>query len=159
MPRAPRWPVTGSTSPARARAAPPATRPARTAPSRSCGSSAYGHRRQAQPGVAPPPSDSGAGKVRQGCRERRDDSVPGAEATTVVAPPSGGPTMTNDQITEILNRPLSQEMLARDLCRLAYVAKDGTPRNSPIAFAWNAKEAVMCTSKNAPKLASLRQNP
>jgi hypothetical protein len=27
------------------------------------------------------------------------------------------PTMTNDQITEILKRPLSQEMLARDLCR------------------------------------------
>ncbi|MCZ4514979.1 pyridoxamine 5'-phosphate oxidase family protein [Streptomyces sp. ActVer] len=67
--------------------------------------------------------------------------------------------MTNDQITEILNRPLSQELLARDLCRLAYVAKDGTPRNIPIAFAWNGKEAVMCTSKNAPKLASLRQNP
>lgn len=67
--------------------------------------------------------------------------------------------MTNDQIAEILNRPLSQELLARDLCRLAYVAKDGTPRNIPIAFAWNGKEAVMCTSKNAPKLASLRQNP
>ncbi|MGI3223156.1 pyridoxamine 5'-phosphate oxidase family protein [Streptomyces sp. GTA36] len=67
--------------------------------------------------------------------------------------------MTNDRITEILNRPLSQELLARDLCRLAYVAKDGTPRNIPIAFAWNGKEAVMCTSKNAPKLASLRENP
>ncbi|MGW3426157.1 pyridoxamine 5'-phosphate oxidase family protein [Streptomyces phaeochromogenes] len=67
--------------------------------------------------------------------------------------------MTNDQITEILNRPLSQELLARDLCGLAYVAKDGTPRNIPIAFAWNGKEAVMCTSKNAPKLASLRENP
>src|SRR5689334_12017061 len=67
--------------------------------------------------------------------------------------------MTNDRITEILNRPLSQEMLARDLCRLAYVAEDGTPRNIPIAFAWNGTEIVMCTSKNAPKLASLRQNP
>ncbi|MFJ4834979.1 pyridoxamine 5'-phosphate oxidase family protein [Streptomyces sp. NPDC088747] len=67
--------------------------------------------------------------------------------------------MTDDRITEVLNRPLSQELLARDLCRLAYVAKDGTPRNIPIAFAWNGEEAVMCTSKNAPKLASLRQNP
>ncbi|MFD5625882.1 pyridoxamine 5'-phosphate oxidase family protein [Streptomyces sp. NPDC127072] len=67
--------------------------------------------------------------------------------------------MTDDRITEILNRPLSRELLARDLCRLAYVAKDGTPRNIPIAFAWNGEEAVMCTSKNAPKLASLRQNP
>jgi hypothetical protein len=67
--------------------------------------------------------------------------------------------MTNDQITEILDRPLSQEMLARDICRLAYVAVDGTPRNIPIAFTWNGAEVVMCTSKNAPKLASLRQNP
>jgi general stress protein 26 len=67
--------------------------------------------------------------------------------------------MTNDRITEILSRPLSQEMLARDICRLAYVAKDGTPRNIPIAFSWNGTEAVMCTSKNAPKLHSLRQNP
>jgi hypothetical protein len=67
--------------------------------------------------------------------------------------------METDRIAEILNRPPSQEMLARDLCRLAYVAKDGTPRNIPIGFAWNGREVVMCTSKNAPKLASLRQNP
>jgi len=49
--------------------------------------------------------------------------------------------------------------LARDLTRLAYVAKDGTPRNVPIAFTWNGSEIVMCTSKNAPKLLSLRKNP
>ena len=59
----------------------------------------------------------------------------------------------------MLNRPISQELLARDLTRLAYVAKDGTPRNVPIAFTWNGSEIVMCTSKNAPKLPSLRQNP
>ncbi|MBO0610792.1 pyridoxamine 5'-phosphate oxidase family protein [Myceligenerans salitolerans] len=67
--------------------------------------------------------------------------------------------MTNDRTTEILDRPLSRELLARDLCRLAYVAEDGTPRAIPIAFAWNGKEVVMCTSRNAPKLASLRRNP
>ncbi|MGH9059691.1 MAG: pyridoxamine 5'-phosphate oxidase family protein, partial [Acidimicrobiales bacterium] len=67
--------------------------------------------------------------------------------------------MTNDQVTSILDRPLSRELLARDLCRLAYVAKDGTPRTIPIAFSWNGTEAVMCTPKNAPKLASLRRNP
>jgi hypothetical protein len=32
------------------------------------------------------------------------------------------------EITDVLNRPISQELLARDLTRLAYVAKDGTPR-------------------------------
>lgn len=67
--------------------------------------------------------------------------------------------MQPTEITEILNRPHSQELLARDVTRLAYVAKDGTPRSIPIAFAWNGTEIVLCTSKNAPKLASLRANP
>ncbi|GAA3966253.1 pyridoxamine 5'-phosphate oxidase family protein [Actinomadura viridis] len=66
---------------------------------------------------------------------------------------------TPNETTEILNRPLSREMLARDIARLAYVAKDGTPRNVPIGFSWNGTEIVMCTAKNAPKLAHLRQNP
>jgi hypothetical protein len=64
-----------------------------------------------------------------------------------------------DEITEILNRPVSRELLARDMARLAYVAKDGTPRAIPIAFTWNGSHIVMCTPKNAPKLPSLRQNP
>ena len=67
--------------------------------------------------------------------------------------------MEPNEITEILNRPLSQELLARDLTRLAYVAKDGTPRNVPIAFTWNGTEIVMCTSTNAPKLHALRNDP
>ena len=67
--------------------------------------------------------------------------------------------MQPNEITEVLNRPISQELLARDLTRLAYVAKDGTPRNVPIAFTWNGSEIVMCTTKNAPKLPSLRNNP
>jgi hypothetical protein len=66
---------------------------------------------------------------------------------------------TPSEVAEILNKPISQEMLKRDLARLAYVAKDGTPRVVPIAFTWNGVEAVMCTSTNAPKLASLRRNP
>jgi hypothetical protein len=64
-----------------------------------------------------------------------------------------------DEIAEVLNRPISQELLARDLTRLAYVAKDGTPRSIPIAFTWNGAEIVMCTSKNAAKLPALRRNP
>ncbi|MEV0584591.1 pyridoxamine 5'-phosphate oxidase family protein [Nonomuraea sp. NPDC050310] len=67
--------------------------------------------------------------------------------------------MQPHEIAEVLNRPLSQELLARDLTRLAYVAKDGTPRNIPIVFAWNGSEVVMCTPKNAPKLHALRANP
>ncbi|MET7460456.1 pyridoxamine 5'-phosphate oxidase family protein [Nonomuraea sp. NPDC005501] len=67
--------------------------------------------------------------------------------------------MIPHEIAEILNRPISQELLARDLTRLAYIAKDGTPRNVPIAFTWNGSEIVMCTTKNAPKLPALRANP
>lgn len=67
--------------------------------------------------------------------------------------------MQPNEIAEVLNRPISQELLARDLTRLAYVAVDGTPRNVPIAFTWNGFEIVMCTTTNAPKLRSLRTNP
>jgi Pyridoxamine 5'-phosphate oxidase len=66
---------------------------------------------------------------------------------------------TPSDVAEILKKPISQEMLNRDLARLAYVAKDGTPRVVPIGFTWNGSEVVMCTATNAPKLVSLRRNP
>jgi hypothetical protein len=72
---------------------------------------------------------------------------------------TGGITVQPNEITEVLNRPISQELLARDVTRLAYVAKDGTPRNVPIIFTWNGSQIVMCTSKNAPKLQALSENP
>jgi catechol 2,3-dioxygenase-like lactoylglutathione lyase family enzyme len=83
----------------------------------------------------------------------QNDPLDGPRTTT------GGITVQPNEITEVLNRPISQELLARDLTRLAYVAKDGTPRNVPIAFTWNGSEIVMCTSKNAPKLQALSENP
>ncbi|HEX6234804.1 MAG TPA: pyridoxamine 5'-phosphate oxidase family protein [Jiangellaceae bacterium] len=67
--------------------------------------------------------------------------------------------MQPNEITAILNLPISQDLLARDLLRMAYVAKDRTPRNVPIAFTWNGSEIVVCTTKNAPKVRSLRHNP
>jgi hypothetical protein len=67
--------------------------------------------------------------------------------------------MQPSEITEVLNRPISRELLARTLTRLAYVAKDATPRSIPIGFVWNGSTIVMCTPKNAPKLPALRQNP
>ena len=63
------------------------------------------------------------------------------------------------EISAILQHPTSQELLARDLTRLAYVARDGAPRVIPIAFTWNGAEIVMCTPTNAPKLAALRHDP
>jgi hypothetical protein len=67
--------------------------------------------------------------------------------------------MEQHEIAEVLDHPYSRELLARDLTRLAYVAKDGTPRSIPIAFAWNGTEVVLCTAKNAPKLHALRADP
>ncbi|WP_460967282.1 pyridoxamine 5'-phosphate oxidase family protein [Pedococcus soli] len=67
--------------------------------------------------------------------------------------------MQIDEITRILDLPTSRELLQRDLLRLAYVAKDGTPRSIPIAFTWNGCEIVLCTTRNAPKLHALRHNP
>ena len=67
--------------------------------------------------------------------------------------------MEPHEVVEVLNRPVSQELLDRDLTRLGYVARDGTPRTIPIGFVWNGAQIVMCTSTNAPKLPALRQNP
>jgi hypothetical protein len=77
------------------------------------------------------------------------------------APASAGRrvTVNPETIAEILDRPLSRELLARRMTRLAYVAGDGTPRAVPMAFAWNGSEIVMCTAKNAPKLSALRRDP
>jgi hypothetical protein len=66
--------------------------------------------------------------------------------------------MQPSEITDVLNRPISQELLSRDLTRLAYVAKDGTPRSIPIGFTWNGSAIVMCTAKNAAKVPALRHN-
>src|SRR5215203_3059082 len=68
-------------------------------------------------------------------------------------------TVQPSEITDVLNRPISQELLARDLTRLAYVARDGTPRSIPIGFTWNGSTIVMCTAKNAAKVPALRHNP
>jgi len=67
--------------------------------------------------------------------------------------------MKPSEITEVLNLPISQELLARDITRLAYVATDGTPRSIPIGFTWNGEHIVMCTTENAPKVSALRANP
>lgn len=67
--------------------------------------------------------------------------------------------MEQHEITEILNRPISKELLANEMTRLAYVAKDGTPRAVPMGFTWNGTQIVLCTILKAPKLAALAHNP
>ena len=67
--------------------------------------------------------------------------------------------MQPSEIIDVLNHPISRELLARDLTRLAYVARDGAPRSIPIGFTWNGSAIVMCTAKNAAKVSALRHNP
>ena len=67
--------------------------------------------------------------------------------------------MQPNQITEVLNRPISQELLARDLTRLAYVARDGTPAMSRSGSPGTARKSSCAAWKNTPKLPSLRKNP
>jgi Pyridoxamine 5'-phosphate oxidase len=67
--------------------------------------------------------------------------------------------MQSSEINDVLKSSISQELLARDLTRLAYVAKDGTPRSIPIGFTWNGSAVVMCTAQHAAKVQALRHNP
>ena len=68
-------------------------------------------------------------------------------------------TKSPERVAEVLEKSVSKELLARDLARMSYVAKDGTPRVVPIGFTWNGTEIVLCTTPNAPKLVALRHNP
>jgi hypothetical protein len=111
------------------------------------------------------------GRAARRCRGRRIDSSQredldvrafttlGRRDRTEERQLEGRLTVQPSEITDVLNRPISQELLARDLTRLAYVAKDGTPRSIPIGFTWNGSAIVMCTAKNAAKVPALRHNP
>ncbi len=53
---------------------------------------------------------------------------------------------------ELLNDPIAQELLCGPTtAHLAYVWKDGTPRNTPIGFFWNGEEIVMAGTDGAPR--------
>lgn len=67
--------------------------------------------------------------------------------------------MQPQDVAAVLDRPLSRELLARDIARLAYIATDGTPRAIPIGFSWNGSTLVVCTPPNAPKLPALARKP
>lgn len=60
----------------------------------------------------------------------------------------------------LINNPVAQRLLAsRELARLAYVAKDGTPRVLPMLFHWTGDELVLPTFAKSAKVRSLRANP
>lgn len=68
--------------------------------------------------------------------------------------------MQHEQVMEVLNRPLSQELIGSNIpARLAYTGRDGAPRVIPIAFHWDGARFVVCTPPNAAKVPALAANP
>lgn len=60
----------------------------------------------------------------------------------------------------LLEDPTARRLLAStELARVAYLAKDGTPRAIPMLFYWDGPELVLPTFAGSRKVASLRQHP
>ena len=56
--------------------------------------------------------------------------------------------------------PVAQELLHSRLpARLAYIARDGTPRVVPMQFHWTGKEIVLSCWPDDPKVSALRAHP
>ena len=68
--------------------------------------------------------------------------------------------MHRDAIIDLMNDPVAQELVKAPIpARLAYNARDGSPRAIPIGYLWNGDVFVMCTTVNAPKVKALAANP
>jgi PPOX class probable F420-dependent enzyme len=60
----------------------------------------------------------------------------------------------------LLVHPVAQELLqSRLLARLAYIARDGTPRVVPMQFHWTGEEFVLSCWPDDPKAAALQEQP
>ncbi|MCE5288216.1 MAG: pyridoxamine 5'-phosphate oxidase family protein [Nocardiaceae bacterium] len=68
--------------------------------------------------------------------------------------------MDVDALKSELTKPITEQMLrASTLMRVAYVAKDGTPRVIPIGFWLTDGKIAFATVVNSPKVAALRERP
>jgi uncharacterized pyridoxamine 5'-phosphate oxidase family protein len=67
--------------------------------------------------------------------------------------------MNQERIDEIMGGEVARRLLQRTITRLAYVARDGTPRVVPIGYTWDGSAIVMCTATNAAKIKALQVNP
>ncbi|MCP2322970.1 UDP-N-acetyl-D-mannosaminuronic acid transferase (WecB/TagA/CpsF family) [Hamadaea flava] len=60
----------------------------------------------------------------------------------------------------LLETDLARRLLgSTELARVAYVAKDGTPRVFPVMFHWTGDELVFGTFAGSAKIAALRTRP
>lgn len=69
-------------------------------------------------------------------------------------------TSTLQGSPELLRHETATGLLtSTELARLAYVARDGTPRVMPMLFHWTGTELVMATFAGAAKIEALRARP
>ena len=57
------------------------------------------------------------------------------------------------------SRVATHLLASRELARVAYIARDGTPRVFPMLFHWTGDELVLCTFAGARKITAIRANP
>jgi nitroimidazol reductase NimA-like FMN-containing flavoprotein (pyridoxamine 5'-phosphate oxidase superfamily) len=68
-------------------------------------------------------------------------------------------TLPQDDV-RLLDTELAQGLLtSTELARMAYVARDGTPRVFPMMFHWDGEELVFATFEGAQKIRALRARP
>ena len=68
--------------------------------------------------------------------------------------------MRQEQVAEVMNDPLSQELLHSAIpARIAYNGTAGFPRAIPIGFLWKDGQIVVCTASNAYKVKALEARP
>jgi hypothetical protein len=68
--------------------------------------------------------------------------------------------MNQAEISELMNDPVAQRLIHAPIhARLAYTARDGSPRAVPVGYIWNGAEFVMGSPPIAPKVKALSANP
>jgi hypothetical protein len=68
--------------------------------------------------------------------------------------------MDRNDVTEVLGKPISQELLSSSVpARLAYTGVDGDPRVIPIGFWWTGEQLLVFTVPKAAKVRALQENP
>jgi hypothetical protein len=61
---------------------------------------------------------------------------------------------------KLLEHPTARELLQAAIpARIAYIARDGTPRLVPVLFHWTGQEIVVTSWPDDPKVAALRAHP
>jgi hypothetical protein len=68
--------------------------------------------------------------------------------------------MNQAEIRELMNDQVAQKLIQAPVhARLAYTAKDGSPRAVPIGYIWDGDAFVMGSPPSAPKVKALAANP